>query len=109
MKPTLTHLSEALDRAISLGYDCHISMSSYGDKRHYGCSLSQTSLGGGQMRVTGDGEDLEAAVRKCFSNFPENPLDGTGWKNNRLSAPKPEPVVDAEFIEVPRKNDQEEV
>ncbi len=99
MKPTLEQLSEALDRATSLGYSCFISMSTYGDKTHYGCNLTQTSHGGGRVEVKGDGETLEAAVRICFSNFPENPLDGTGWKNNRIAAPKPDPI-DADFTEV---------
>lgn len=106
MKPTLEQLSAALDRAKLMGFNISISLGRYGgDTDHCSCRLSQTSHAGGKVDVAGDDTSLEEAVRKCFSNFPENPLDGTGWKNNRLAAQTPDPV-DAEFTEVPKSEEK---
>lgn len=100
MNPTLEQINAAFDRAIQLGYFCYVSVGTYGDKINYNCNLRQDAHSGAGVQVQGSGETLEEAVRKCFSNFPENPLDGTGWKNNRLVPPKSEAPIEGEYVEV---------
>lgn len=100
-EPTIAQLSSALDRAKMMGFHCSISFGHYSDCDHYSLRLYQCSNSKANISVEGDGSTLEEAIRKCFANFPENPLDGTGWANNRLAPPasKPNPI-DAEFTEI---------
>lgn len=89
---TLEQLNSAIDRALSMDY----TISIYSHKNFNTCNINKHTASGAQVQVEGRGETLNEAIEKCFANFPENPLDGTGWQNNRLSAPP----IDAEFTEV---------
>lgn len=86
MKPTLTQLSEGLDRAISLGYCAHVSV--YGWEKatvHVSLTKYVSGFGGTEVKVEGKGATVEEAFQAAFENFPKNPLDGSQWVEAKIT------------------------